>query len=290
MAVAIGTGLLLGASNTAQASPQDRPRVAIQETSDLASGLAAHIAKSWACAKIGGCIAGQPGAAVGAAIPTVVSTIETVVGAGQTFVNIMDQYVTSDTPPPPPQLPPRPVDDPPSILTPVLPPPTSDQIGEADRQSAPFGAGMPGAREPREKGGQTVGQQGTAYQSPGSAPPEQSGREVPLRPGTFNPYGAGPGRFPFPPRGPSPDEPSVRVPHDTLQPGPGMGRTPAGKPDKPMGPSPTDQAAGKPSQPTGLQSGCGPLGPSCTCKKGGKVLKGHIPCDKSKGACHCGAE
>jgi RHS repeat-associated protein len=325
-AAIIGAGILLGASNTAQASPQDRPRVAIQETTDLASSLASHIAKSWACAKIGGCIAGQPGAAVGAATPTVVSVIETVVGVGQTLVNIVDQLATSDNLPPPPQLlppprlegptgpppelPPRPAEDPTSILTPVLPPPTPDQIGAADRQAAPFGAGMPGAREPRERGGQAVGQQGTAYQSPGSAPPGQSGQAVPLPPGTYNPYGEGPGRFPFPPRGPSSDEPSVRVPHDTLQPSPGMGNKPvgkpdkpmgpkpspgmgnkpAGKPDKPMGPSPTDQAAGKPSQPTGLQSGCGPLGPSCTCKKGGKVLKGHIPCDKSKGACHCGAE
>jgi hypothetical protein len=90
-----------------------------------------------------------------------------------------------------------------------------------------------------------------------------------------------------PPRGPSPEDPGVRVPHDTLQPGSGMGDKPGGKPGKPMGPgtspSPAAPSAGKSGQPTG--PACGPM-TSCTCKGGGK---GHIPCDKSKGACHCGA-
>ena len=40
------------------------------------------------------------------------------------------------------------------------------------------------------------------------------------------------------------------------------------------------------STPTGAKVGCGPLGPSCAWMDG---RKGHSPCDKSKGACHCGA-
>jgi hypothetical protein len=105
-----------------------------------------------------------------------------------------------------------------------------------------------------------------------------------------------------PPRGPASEDPAVRVPHDMLQPGPGMGDKPAkpgkpmgpspgmgdkpaGKPAKPMGPSPgpSDQAGGKPAKPSG--PACGPA-TSCRCANGGM---GHIPCDKSKGACHCGA-
>jgi hypothetical protein len=77
-----------------------------------------------------------------------------------------------------------------------------------------------------------------------------------------------------PPRGPSSADPSVRVPHDTLQRDPGMADKPAGKPGK----------SSEPSPPLGPTSACGP-GTSCRCAGGGM---GHIPCDKSKGACHCG--
>ena len=111
-------------------------------------------------------------------------------------------------------------------------------------------------------------------------------------------------------RAPAGPEDAVRVPHDTLRPDPGLGDKPGGKSDKPMGPQPnpgttaqptgkpdkpmgpkpnpgpTDQAAGKPGKPMGPGPACGPM-TSCTCKGGGK---GHIPCDKAKGACHCGAE
>jgi hypothetical protein len=101
-----------------------------------------------------------------------------------------------------------------------------------------------------------------------------------------------------PPRGPSSEDPAVRVPHDTLQPAPGMGDKPVRKPGKPMGPSTADKPAGKPGKPMGpstadkpagkpgkpMGPACGPA-TSCRCAGGGM---GHIPCDKSKGACHCG--
>ena len=89
-----------------------------------------------------------------------------------------------------------------------------------------------------------------------------------------------------PPRGPATKDPAVRVPHDTLQRDPGKGDKPTGKPGKPLGPKPSpgtaDKPAGKPGKPLGPT--CGP-GTSCRCAGGGM---GHIPCDKSKGACHCG--
>jgi hypothetical protein len=70
---------------------------------------------------------------------------------------------------------------------------------------------------------------------------------------------------------------------------------------KPMGsttsPATSDQLTGKPGKsagalpptsgkPMGPQPACGPA-TSCCCAGGGM---GHIPCDKAKGACHCGAE
>jgi RHS repeat-associated protein len=90
-----------------------------------------------------------------------------------------------------------------------------------------------------------------------------------------------------PPRRVSPGDPGVRIPHDTLQPGPGMGDKPA-KPGKPMAPGTSSGTAGKPAgppgKPMGPQPACGPA-TSCRCAGGGM---GHIPCDKAKGACHCG--
>ena len=89
-----------------------------------------------------------------------------------------------------------------------------------------------------------------------------------------------------PPRGPATKDPAVRVPHDTLQRDPGKGDKPTGKPGKPLGqkpsPGPADKPTGKPGKPQGAT--CGPA-TSCRCAGGGM---GHIPCDKSKGACHCG--
>jgi hypothetical protein len=83
-----------------------------------------------------------------------------------------------------------------------------------------------------------------------------------------------------PPRGAA-DEPAVRVPHDTLQPGGGMGD----KPGQPMGPKSSGGMGDKPAKPAKpMGPACGPT-TKCRCAGGGM---GHIPCDKSKGACHCG--
>ena len=79
----------------------------------------------------------------------------------------------------------------------------------------------------------------------------------------------------------------VQMPWDTVPTGdtPSKGGKPSagggGKPT-PGGGKPTPGGGGKPP-PTG-GGGCGP-GTSCTCAGGGI---GHIPCDTSKGSCHCG--
>jgi len=85
-----------------------------------------------------------------------------------------------------------------------------------------------------------------------------------MKPPTGATAGGEPGRTPWqgliPPEGSPP-----------MGPKPPMGKPPMAKP--PMGPKPPPGGGG-----------CGPA-TSCTCAGGGM---GHIPCDKSKGACHCG--
>ncbi len=165
-------------------------------------------------------------------------------------------------------------------------------LGGTSPGPGPGGAGQSGGPQPGTYTGTEPGQQ------PG-APPGSTGAQ-PL-PGSL-PSGYPCGVVPYPPCPPGVEAggPGVQIPFQGLLPpgggttgdGPGGGSAgPMVKP--PSGPAPgagTSQAPPKPpaapptTPPTTGGPSCGPA-THCTCAGGGS---GHIPCDTSKGSCHCG--
>jgi hypothetical protein len=134
------------------------------------------------------------------------------------------------------------------------------QPGQGFQQGAPWGSDNQPPTEPTEPG---------RPQGPyGTGPPTGPTEPGQPPPGGYPPYQCGyPGYPPCPPGYSPPYDPTKPPWWEGLIPPSKAGMPP--KPTPPMGPAPS----------------CGPA-TSCICAGGGI---GHIPCDKSKGSCHCGA-
>ena len=162
-----------------------------------------------------------------------------------------------------------------------------DTAGASEAGST-FQGGSPWGTPPGPTSGATGG--GQPIEQPGLKPPPTTGAgEAGTTPGQqppqqgiwcysektkdyyMIPYGPCPPPWMKPPTGATATGEPGRIPWQGLVP-------PEGKPL--MGPKPP--MGSKP--PMGPKPSCGPA-TSCTCAGGGI---GHIPCDKSKGACHCG--
>ncbi|MBI4381147.1 MAG: hypothetical protein HY574_08135 [candidate division NC10 bacterium] len=166
---------------------------------------------------------------------------------------------------------------------------SGEQPGVKGAGEEPFGGGIPPApvTSGAAGGGQPVEQPGLKPQ-PGTGEPPTAGTGGPSGPGAgqgvwcyfeqtpgmtvqyWQPEG------PCPPMGRPPSD--SRIPWQGLVPHGGGG---GGGPTPPSG----GGAGGGPKPPMGPKPSCGPA-TSCRCAGGGI---GHIPCDRSKGPCHCGA-
>jgi hypothetical protein len=285
--------------NIAQASPGDRPHVIASEGGGWAGGI------------IGGCFGAPLGPLGSFALSAGGSYLCSKFGgwlvppekpsAGKPPADRPPVRTPEPKPAPPPPPPPGAVGGYDPTKDPGMGGKPSDIAGATQAGAQRAGGGRsPGGKEDRSSqglGGGEVTSIPTA--EPPTDTPPGSREPQPAQGGGWwcysaqtqewyqVPMGPCPPSSSRPPRGPSFADPSVRVPHDTLQRTPGMGDKPAGKPSQPVGPStspgPTAQPAGPPT-PLGPTSACGP-GTSCRCAGGGM---GHIPCDKAKGACHCG--
>lgn len=133
----------------------------------------------------------------------------------------------------------------------------------------------------QQQGGSNTGPAGGAQGAPaqgGYAAPSAAPRPSSQAQPAAGPIGYGPGYTE------SPDGSSMRPDHRTLQ-----QQLPAKQPrtGHPAAQEPVAPASGvQPQAPPASGGACGPM-TSCKCASG---EMGHVPCDKSKGSCHCGQD